>query len=238
MISKIQKLLALAGNAGSEAEAANAATRAAELMARHHIEEAALQGETRDVAAEPVERVHFEGTVGGRKKVVRWHATLLWVLAKATFCHSYSNSNSGLYLVGRKSDRDTVLAMFGYLRDQIDRLGGLSWQTDGSMQGENPRSWRLAFAMGAIASVKERLQAMRAHLLAEAPAVKSAPGQTAALVLLRRDEAVAKYVKENLKLQSVRGLVIRSRGAYEQGRAAGSSLSLERNRTLRLASGR
>jgi uncharacterized protein YeeX (DUF496 family) len=82
IVDRIQKLLRLAKNAGSEAEAALAAERARQLMAEHEIHEAeiSLADPTETRVVEEIVK-NFEVTK--TKKKVAWHMRLAAAVARS-----------------------------------------------------------------------------------------------------------------------------------------------------------
>jgi hypothetical protein len=116
IIDRIQKLLRLASNAGSEAEAALAAQRAADLMAEHEIHEAelALQAGDTPRVAEPIEKC-FEVTK--TKKRVAWHSKIVGAVADSYGAKWYWQGGR-LVLFGRLSAVQAATYTSQYLMNE------------------------------------------------------------------------------------------------------------------------
>lgn len=166
ILDRIQKLLRLANNAGSEAEAALAAERARKMMAEHEIHEAMISLETpTEIAPEPIEK-GFEVTK--TKKKVAWHMRIANAVA-----HSYGGraywTGGRIQMFGRLSAVQAANYTTHYLLREVERI------TDRDADGTS-KSFRNAFRLGCATRIAERIteQARVAKL------AKSQPTFTAA----------------------------------------------------------
>lgn len=166
ILDKIRKLRALAGSS-NEHEAAAAAAAADRLIQQHRIDEAQLQAHSPIlVDHEPLDE--FGGSVS------HWRMRLITGLCNGHGCLSFTGRNSGspgqrVYLVGKPSDMTLVRAMYGWLREEIERLSG-RFTGRGS-------TWRNSYRLGCVQGC---LEAMKTA----ADAVRSAALESGALVHL------------------------------------------------------
>lgn len=150
IIERIQKLLRLAQNAGSEAEAALAAQRAADMMAQHEIHEAelALANAEQPREAEPIEKC-FQVT--STKKRVAWHMRITNAVAKTYGAMAYWTGGK-VVLFGRLSTVQAVSYTAQYLMREVEKL------TD--REAPSPtysKTYRNAFRLGCANRVAVRL---------------------------------------------------------------------------------
>lgn len=159
IIDRVQKLLALASNAGSEAEAALAAERAAKLMAEHEIHEAqlSLDGAANVRTPEPIEKCHY---VTHTQKRVQWHMNVAGAVDETLGTRAYWSGGS-VVLFGRLSAVQAAAYTTQYLIREIERI------TDRVAPSRSySRAYRNAFRLGCSARVGARIRA--AHRQAEA----------------------------------------------------------------------
>lgn len=183
---KIRKLLALADGAGTEAEAANAAARAAALMARYQIEQADVDTLVRD-AEDPMTRVNTETT--GR--LAGWRKSLAGGIAAGCGCsviimRSHRAGESYLSFFGRTSDVQAAVYMFGALSTEIERLA----KRNASGRGA---AYVNAYKLGAATTIAGRLRAQRAETIEQA---RLAGVSSAALVKVTDSCAIARTFAE------------------------------------------
>lgn len=149
IIERIRKLLKLAGNAGSEAEAALAADRAADLMAKHEIHEAMLatEGASEIRTPEPIEKCH---RVTATSKRVAWHMNIAGAVDETYGAQAYWYGGN-VVLFGRLSAVQAAAYTIQYLIREIDRL------TDRLAAGQS-RAYRNAFRLGCSSRVAARIR--------------------------------------------------------------------------------
>jgi len=195
IISKIQKLLALAaeGSGATEAEARNAAIAAQRLINKHQLDMAEIiaaaeaKGEA-PVQQEPIEQQEY----AKGKRIAAWEAMLGFILAPAFSCRSYTArgwDSSSLMAVGRPTNIAAFKATFDYLVATIERLAKAS--KPGHIHG---REWNSSFGIGACEGIRERIQQESRQIEAANPNM--------AIVLRNEKQAVDEYVNANLKLRS------------------------------------
>lgn len=160
IIERIQKLLRLASNAGSEAEAALAAQRAADMMAEHEIQEAELalaSEEPRKV--DPIQS-YFEVTKTSKK--VAWHMRVTYGVAKAYGAEAFW-SGGRVMLFGRLSAVQATKYTAHYLMRQVEKI------TDREAPSKQySKMYRNAFRLGCARRIEQRiLDEIEAKKLAE-----------------------------------------------------------------------
>lgn len=242
IIERIQKLLRLAGNAGSEAEAALAAERAAALMAEHEIHEAEL-AVTADAprVVEPIEKC-FEVTTTQKK--VAWHMRVTSAVAESYGAQAYW-SGGRVVLFGRLSAVQAAKYTAMYLMREVERL------TDREAPSSNySKAYRNAFRLGCSNRVATRLdiEARKRARAQATPSVPDAPIATAdaaefetpsvpatpevnsmALAVIEKDREEVKTAYEDYSKNWRSGRAIgkvSSGSGYSAGRAAGDRVNL------------
>ena len=248
IVDRIRKLLALAGNAGTEHEAANAAEQAARLMETYEIEEAELRVLESARRNDPIERA-FAVPGGEAKKRVAWKSSIAWAVARRFGCRQYWRGAS-IRLFGRQSAVQAASYTCQYLWTEVDRLAAVAVRAadveaaDYYCNGrwtEKPatRAWKNSFRLGAAATIARRLAEMTRATVTVAdveidakdmPVAESLPEapSSQALVLIDRDRVevdnVYKSYSANFTMMSSIGST--SGSGYGAGARAGERVSL------------
>lgn len=248
IIHRIQKLLKLAGNAGSEAEAALAAERAAALMAQYEIHEAevALASGTEVRTPEPIEKAH---RVTGTKKKVAWHMRVTSAVASSYGATAYWIGGA-VVLFGRLSAVQAAGYTSQYLMREVERITDKEAPTT-----SYSKTYRNAFRLGCASRVAYRVEeaaraarknpaaamAKAAEVMAEdldagdpsaptnEPAPVNAPVNAMALAVIEKDreEVEAEYKKYSAKWRSAGPVGKVSNGSgYEAGKRAGDRVNI------------
>jgi uncharacterized protein DUF2786 len=221
-IDRVKKLLRLAAGAGTEAEAALAAERAADLMREYHLAEAQIAAA--DVEVRPDEEIIPRGTIEGEPETRR---RIAW---KGTIAHAVIHALGGrqfwtgaeIRLFGRKSDVQAASYMCAYLFREVNRL------CDEAADKERPssaRSWKNAFRVGAAARVAQRML----EDSAAAEAARAAAPETKALVLVKKREAEVHTAYRDYSQgwgQAVRIGYTSNTAGWRAGRRAAESIRL------------
>ena len=120
IMEKIEKLLALAGNNPSEAEAMAALTKARELMAKHNIEEAELNKNTKNTD-------DIREFVANVKIATEWKRRLVTLIASHFRCkcfyYTYKSASKAVFF-GYENDAKVACAIFEYAAKLINRKAG------------------------------------------------------------------------------------------------------------------
>ena len=110
IISKIEKLLALAGNNPYENEAKAAALKAQELMAKYHIDMERFESktETKEIA----EEIYLDN---GKHTMKKWKIGLAQIVSKNFRCKMYLLNSKDVVFYGYKEDAKIALQVFSFL---------------------------------------------------------------------------------------------------------------------------
>lgn len=251
ILDRIRKLLELS-HSTNEHEAAQAAARAAELMATHEVNEAMLQVVTDDdsINAHVSERiVQSESPTYDAERRIAWRDRIASAVARSFGCECYYLSR-GLHAIGRESHVQSWTYTCRYLFAEVERLADEAWLVDGAdlaAVGQTPRKWKGAFRLGAADVIHDRLyKEIYARREAEQAQVKQLAVRSVddaalntALVHIRTSEALAILKKDRDEVQAefkartkgfrstrTMGNSTRYRSGYSAGREAGASISL------------
>jgi|GEM_PF-2788393 len=236
VLDRVRKLLRLAQHAGSEAEAALASTRAAELMARHEIDAATISLESSDTrAAEPIDRAH---RVTATKKKVGWHMRLAGGAAALYGCRAYWWGGA-VQLFGRQSAVQAAGYTAQYLIREVERLVDAEHPSQSHTRADR-NAWRYGCAERIGERLREQAAARRPRAEPEAqasepeaqasePEPAAAPSPLALAVVERDREEVAQeyasYSRDWGSGASI-GNSYYGSGGYGAGRAAGNRASI------------
>lgn len=247
---RVRKLLALSENTHSEAEAANAAERAARLMEEYEITEVMLRIEDPSKRAEPIVKARLEPDEEEKlsddepkfptdlhNKRVAWKETLASAVAKDLGVKMYYWSRSlggrkrtDIRGMGRESAIHAWRYTYQFLCRQVDELAEEAWkQGDGGYA--SARAWKNAFRVGCATRIAIRLAEKRVKHRTERQetADQADPTAVVALAVVEKDraevdEAYARYSKGWGTTSSVGSTS--SYDGYQAGDAAGATASL------------
>lgn len=250
IVDRIRKMLQVAQHNTSVEEAATAAAMAQELMFKYQIRAEDLV--VPETPPEPVE----DGEVLKSGRYETWKGRLLVYLASSFGASVYTETGvtiESIYgdptcptlvteyrrkpktnyrVVGLASVVQTVQYMAAYLINEIDGLAQREYDANGS---GNAKTWKNNFRLGAVQVIGNRLNQRRREQVAEVKqqvqAAKDAGQDCLALALyqtdqLRQEEAYKKVIKEKRLYTRAEASSRYDRSAFDQGRDAGSKLSL------------
>lgn len=217
VLRKIKACEALAANAGTEAEAAAAAAKAADLMAAYSIERTQLEIEA---GTEHTGYGHRELDFGA----VAWKANLGSAVAYSLFCKVVRTRTGTLDVIGHRDNVAAVFDIHSWLVKAVWHLAAS--HEDRPAGGPAATKWAYDFRHGAVNAITTRLGDRRREIERQQRA--AAPSSTALVVM---DDKLKETVSK-LYPHLTRGRRMPSGNAYSNafhaGRAAGSSVSLER----------
>lgn len=165
VLVRLRKLLEMAER-GTEHEATNAAARAAELMARHELSLADVQG----VADAPIEleqgRIDDEedARVG---RLEKWQKMLAVVVASAVGARAWIQNGAGvgtIRMIGPKGSVDAGRYLYMFLERQVSRLS----RDAGKLLDETSNAWRRAHSCGVVAKIDHRMKEGRQAAMSQA----------------------------------------------------------------------
>lgn len=213
---RVKKLLALAENAGSDHEAAQAAAQAAQLMAEYQLTEAELRLTENVGKAEPIVQLSMDGQEKLRRRVA-WQSTIASAVAESFGCKMFW-WGPAVRFFGRESAVQASNYTSLYLLKEVERLCEEAWSQTGRHKymavhkfdrhtGEtvvisepvNTKAWRNAFRVGAANVISRRLgeqkdakKAERKSAVAAAQTARVAktgePIKQEALILVQKEE--------------------------------------------------
>lgn len=224
LCERVQKLLALAGSPNPH-EAALAAGRAAELIARHQ-----LQGVLREAQTEEAISLFRDEPLDASKRLRGWKIALGSVLARFNDCrilltgpvsgkrHGAREKERKIWIVGRPDDAQRLRSIYPAMVRLVEQV------TMQKLQGAGHR-FREDFRKGVVHALAQAMQAGRQSSWQE---VEAKEGTLAPLQDDRRGEAVERWMRERLGLKSKSRAPLKVLlAAYQAGQEAGAELSME-----------
>jgi hypothetical protein len=224
VIEKVKKLMALADNAGTEAEAELAFEKAQALMVKHAISELQLTPAEREKIVE--RRIDLPQ----RDEIRRAKLLLFNELCRANRCQSLSSSRSQT-VIGFKSDVDFVEMLFASVMIQYAGERTRAWKAYRAETDEWDRVsrhiWVNAFAWAYAQRVGQRLrEAARREVESQDAA---APGT--ALVLVDRAKEAEDWMHEQYPRLKTKSLSVRgNRHANSAGHDAANRADISGGR--------
>lgn len=216
VVEKIKKLLELS-KSGNEHEAATAAARVAELMAKHEISAADL---TVDTGEPRTERGRIDNDEDGwSTRYQAWKSTLAEVCALAVGARSWQqrhDSDNSLYkitIVGPVGSVNAARYLYMWLLKEVRRVSS----HERNARGEND-AWRTSFRVAMINRLHERMQAMRKQTFKEA--------SSTAMVRVDATATAVKEAYDMMDLGKARGPRATDYDGYHAGREAGDRVRL------------
>lgn len=207
---KVAALRALAAKAGTRAEAEAALRQAAEIIQKYRLEEADISmGADEDPALQEQPLAEFKG------RWIVWQKSLAAGLARIFGCFAWwrSGFKNTIPIVGRRADVEMVRYLFAWATAEIVRLS----------QKETGKAARNAFCRGAADGFVYALR--QGQNKAEALHSETAPGSSAAMVLVRRSDQAEAIANRRFKIRSVKLPDVSDAGAYARGARAGKNMN-------------
>lgn len=220
ILIRVKKLLALSRDGGATPEeAALAAAKAAELLAAHRLEMAAVEG----VSVDPGAAIEEDWASYGRDQWVSWLAVAVGRVTRCKpiiqfrFLNGNGPRTKGYTFIGRRDDLSGATAMLAFLVREI-KLQGAVYARRNPGHG---RTLANSFAVGAADVIVRRLTERHQRTVRESPAYGA--------LVVQDDHAVTDYMREQFPhLRNGRRANVRVRdyGALAAGRAAGDRMDL------------
>ena len=164
ILKKIDKLLALAGNNPNENEAISAALKAQELMAKHNIELAEVQG------AESGQEITKETYTPKKSShyVSKWKYSLSQIIAKNFCCKTYSLGRDAIVFYGYEKDAKIAQQVFGFLFETGNKLADKYYRKC-KKAGRETKGILNTYLSGFCAGIKEVLDKQCVALMVIVP---------------------------------------------------------------------
>jgi hypothetical protein len=211
VLTKVKKLLALSTSSNPN-ESASAAAKAQALLMQHNL--TMSQVETQDKASS-----YGQTFVKTGSRV--WRHYLLGVLARNNFCEVvYDTATSQACLIGEQQNQEVVTYLYTYLVSQLEPMALTAYKLSGS--SIHAKTWKDSFYIGAVQSIKERLEAQKNEMVAASNACRS-------LVVVKDAELKAAMYKLFPNIRKSTPKRIRCSNGFHEGREAGKCVALNKS---------
>lgn len=216
IISKVQKLLALA-NSSNANEAATATALANKLIDQYRLSEADLSTDHSEI--DPM--MEDNGFVYETGRIIPWKQSLVTVLSSHYGCAvfnsvTYPNGRkvSRFKLVGRKSDITIVNYMFAFLSAECSRL----CEKEAYGQG---KIFAASYCAGFVAGIRQQLSESRKE-------AEKAASSNAIVAINNRQKEASDFMNSLYRLKSAKGgsSARTDYGAFNAGLRQGKNLHL------------
>ncbi len=223
VLARVRALLAKAESTAFPEEAEALSAKAQDLMNRHALEHAVVQGEQAQKVGVITVRLWLDGPYVTAKTL------LVQAVASANRARSISLRGTDVVsIVGHESDLDAVQILVTSLLVQAGRAMAAEGRTAGSGGHARSRSFRQSFLVAYAGRIGERLQETAEDGVQEAADDRLLP------VLAARAAAVDDAVADTFGELSATSVAGRDRAGQEAGRAAAdaATLTLDRNQVF------
>ncbi|KKM89742.1 hypothetical protein LCGC14_1245740 [marine sediment metagenome] len=216
VLERLQALLRLAKDGGAtEAEASLAMERAHDLLLKHGLEMADVEGDTGNVVGD-VEEFLYDGLTRQQ-----WIPSLVSMVADNNYCRVIILHTGQLSIIGRSYNVKVVHQMSLWLIGQLSGLASTDWDAReflGRTEGVSRTEWRESFIVGVMNRLGERLRMQRAEDEGRAENVRT--------MVVTFDRENADFLNERYpNLRDGRRYFVHT-DAYRAGVSAGSSVSI------------
>ncbi len=226
-IAKATKLLKLSESSNAH-EAALAAQRAQEILARYDIDATALSMDGNGpTIEETINKFEGENAIdSGNSSIARWKIVLASRLASANSCRAYKSGPS-IGIIGRPTDVQKVRYLYAVLLFEIERL------TDSNAKGMG-RSYRAEFRHGVVSAIGDKLREAKQKVAQDMREEAKIDANPNALVRIdnalermgERDRAVDAWARQNMNFRSSSTSSRHNAEARAAGYSAGQSLNV------------
>lgn len=220
---KLSALKNLADKPGTAGEAAAATAALQRLLFKHNLSMADIAVEDKEDYAKEMYEVGVEhDTVK-----TRWKYDLLSIVARNNFCQAlhYSSGVKRAPIVGEPHNIAGTIAMYEYLRDELNRLMRRDLKAakeTGTIEGPSSK-WRLSYRRAALREISKRLHEQRTT------DIKTYTGGSNLVVAKEAElqNALAKFFPQTKPSRATGSSKFDPNGALA-GRLAGQSVSLNK----------
>lgn len=219
---KLKKLLALSAS-HNENEAALAMAKAEDLMKKYGIRTVDV---SEDGKGAYVDRVDIDGLTP--KTASTWELSIARVVSDFFDAKAIYNRNPHFRIcfVAGKSEIDMVEDLYLRIRNAVNRLSDAYVREYSRWHGKAPRSVRANYRMGAIHTVGQRLEKLKAKI----NAAEAADNTCTALVVVKKDAIEQRFAKEFPDARKGKGRKFKSNAeAYARGSSDGHRIGLGRS---------
>jgi len=230
-MSRVRKLLRLAGNNSNAHEAALAAAKAQEIMLRWKLDavDVTLDSDA-PKAVDPVRNYYQNDPIDSGKHLAGWKAFLIGAIARANCCKPV-HCNDGrrgttVRVIGTQANAQTVAYLYTYISREIERLckAEMRENAEAGFGEANGKAWANSYKRGAVEGVRKVLADLKTRIKTE-----YASNSTALMILSREETALEQfYAQQHFGKARASYSGARDSGAYAQGVAAGRTISVNR----------
>jgi hypothetical protein len=236
LIKRIKKLMALS-KSSNENEAAAAAAKAQELLIKYNVEMSEVDKVSLEREDTQLRKEFVELFGENAKNVIYWKRDLAFGVAKANLCQGVS-SGKGMYFLGRGHNIEIAKFMYETIMRDVERIADDKWKqillirsledmhgvnlfTDGSLRNVHGKTWKASFYVGAVKTIKERLEENLTSLQIES-------GNVTALVSTEQQQVRDFFRQCFPKTYGAKTASAHYLSAYKSGLAAGHEVQFKR----------
>lgn len=216
VIEKVRKLLDLAANS-KLGDAENASLLAQKLMIQHNLTSVDIKEKS---PQDPNLITHKTVMENISKNDKQWKAILLHVITQNFLCKSLTTS-TGYILIGPEGNTTVARELYEWLISALTDIGRKEYQSHkekGGLYGK--KTWSNSFYLGAINSIRSKLDKQREDLVQGNPLV------------LASESLIRNYTQTHFNPSKVKLLKSFSEGAYKKGVETGKNLPTNPRRIL------
>lgn len=224
IITRVQKLLALAANNTNVNEAAVAAAKAQELISQHQLDMAQLAVDAgNDSLSDEEIRNDFTPLYEGQRSIA-WKSYLADIVAKNNNCRIFLKRGN-IHVVGKSTSVEITRFLFAYISGEIERLCERAMKNDRGATGKaGAKTWSNNFKIGAVEAIEDSMNKSKVDVQ------KNYAGTTAMTLVRKEDDMVADWLAFNMKLrQKQPHHIAGDKEARVAGYVAGSTIDVNRN---------
>lgn len=225
---KVKKLLVLAER-GSEHEAAIAAAKAQALLMQHNIDLSQI-----DTGDSEVDEQVREWLLDAMSRRQIWKGNLAHAIAEVNFCQMWW-LGPNLKLVGKAHNVEIVRHLYAYLVESVERVT----KEAGAVERRyyqvtphlfRPRAWANSFRLGCTHRLCHRLREQKQRMETDGLPEANVSALACIEAYTRESEALSQWIiRQQIQLGGkVRSQARTSLSGYQAGKAAGDSISLNR----------
>ncbi len=217
VIEKIRKLLNLADGNKNVKEAENAILLAQKFLLQHNLTLADIKEKN---PQDPELITHERIVEEIHKNDKQWRGLLLHVVTQNFLCKSLVFP-SGYYLIGPEGNTVVAKELYEWLVSALTDIGKREYKGHKDRGGlYSKKTWSNSFYLGAISSIRSKLDQQREDLVQGDPIVLASEG------LLKA------YVEEHFNQVKGRSMTNFSQGAYNKGLETGRNLPTNPRRII------
>ena len=215
VIERIRKLLDLAANS-KLGDAENASLLAQKFLLQHNL----TLADIKEKDPQNLNKISHQEVMEAKGKADRWKGLLLSVISKNFLCGSITTP-TGYILIGPEGNTAVARELYEWMTTALADIGKREYQAHKDNKGLYSRkTWSNSFYLGAISSIKAKLEEQREDLVQGNP------------IVLASESLVKAYTAENFNTKKSKPRSNFSPGAYKKGIETGKRLPTNPGRIL------